>query len=50
MRKGGLILFLSLTALTLSAQTYDQKLFGGMHWRNIGPFRGGRALAVTVRT
>jgi len=36
-----------LIALALNAQTYDQKLFGGMHWRNIGPFRGGRALAVT---
>src|SRR5205807_3935724 len=24
----------------------DQKLFGAIHWRNIGPFRGGRVLAV----
>ncbi|MGZ5522444.1 MAG: WD40/YVTN/BNR-like repeat-containing protein, partial [Chthoniobacterales bacterium] len=24
----------------------DQKLFGGMKWRQIGPFRGGRALAI----
>src|SRR5712671_7021779 len=26
---------------------YDEKLFGGMRWRNVGPFRGGRVLAVT---
>ncbi|HEV2298655.1 MAG TPA: hypothetical protein VGR72_09090 [Candidatus Acidoferrales bacterium] len=26
---------------------YSQSLFSGMHWRLIGPFRGGRALAVT---
>jgi photosystem II stability/assembly factor-like uncharacterized protein len=29
------------------AQSIDAKLFQEMHWRNIGPFRGGRALAVT---
>jgi photosystem II stability/assembly factor-like uncharacterized protein len=47
MRRVCLLLLFSLTALALTSQTYDQKLFGGMHWRNIGPFRGGRALAVT---
>ena len=36
-----------LLALTLNAQTYDAKYFQGMEWRNIGPFRGGRAVAVT---
>jgi photosystem II stability/assembly factor-like uncharacterized protein len=25
---------------------YDTSLFNAMHWRNIGPFRGGRSLAV----
>src|SRR6202163_2794058 len=25
----------------------DPSLFAGLHWRNIGPFRGGRAVAVT---
>src|SRR5581483_4674909 len=30
----------------LTAQIYDQKLFGAMHWRNVGPFRGGRVLTV----
>src|SRR2546423_14097976 len=24
----------------------DEKLFNGMRWRQIGPFRGGRALAI----
>ncbi len=47
MRRVCLILLFSLTTIALVAQSYDQKLFGGMHWRNIGPFRGGRALAVT---
>ncbi len=30
----------------LVAQTYSAKLFAGMKWRLIGPFRGGRVLAV----
>jgi photosystem II stability/assembly factor-like uncharacterized protein len=47
MRRTFFVLLFVLIALALNAQTYDQKLFGGMHWRNIGPFRGGRALAVT---
>jgi len=28
------------------AQQYDQKLFGEMRWRCIGPFRGGRTVAI----
>ncbi|HAK06363.1 MAG TPA: glycosyl hydrolase, partial [Spartobacteria bacterium] len=28
------------------AGAIDQKLFNGMQWRQIGPFRGGRALAI----
>jgi photosystem II stability/assembly factor-like uncharacterized protein len=27
-------------------QQFDPSLFAGMHWRMIGPFRGGRAVAV----
>ena len=27
--------------------TYDEKLYGAMEWRSIGPYRGGRAAAVT---
>jgi len=26
--------------------TIDEKLFSGMRWRQVGPFRGGRALAI----
>src|SRR5713101_2384478 len=29
------------------AQQYDQKLFGEMGWRCIGPFRGGRTVAIS---
>src|SRR5438132_3728981 len=28
------------------AGAIDEKLFNGMQWRQIGPFRGGRALAI----
>jgi photosystem II stability/assembly factor-like uncharacterized protein len=28
------------------ASTIDEKLFRGMQWRQVGPFRGGRALAI----
>src|SRR5438045_8444018 len=28
------------------AGAVDEKLFSGMQWRQIGPFRGGRALAL----
>jgi len=30
-----------------AANSYDQNLFKGMKWRSIGPYRGGRVLAVT---
>src|ERR1700732_1312001 len=29
------------------AQQYDQKFFSEMRWRCIGPFRGGRTVAIT---
>src|SRR5215472_8748020 len=29
------------------AAAVDEALFGAMKWRQVGPFRGGRALAVT---
>src|SRR5467141_152986 len=41
------------TSLSLSfstaanAQQFDQKLFSEMRWRCIGPFRGGRTVAIT---
>jgi len=31
----------------LAANQYDDSLFKGMKWRSIGPYRGGRILAVT---
>jgi photosystem II stability/assembly factor-like uncharacterized protein len=31
----------------LRAQQYDQKFFSEMRWRCIGPFRGGRTVAIT---
>jgi photosystem II stability/assembly factor-like uncharacterized protein len=34
-------------AIPASAQQYDQKFFSEMRWRCIGPFRGGRTVAVT---
>src|SRR6202045_3135989 len=34
-------------AATSSNTTIDPKLYGAMKWRLIGPFRGGRVLAVT---
>src|SRR3954451_12561224 len=39
-------LCLALAAVTAEAAV-DPALFRDLHWRNIGPFRGGRALAVT---
>src|SRR5213594_650994 len=33
-------------ALPTVAQQYDQNLFGEMRWRCIGPFRGGRTVAI----
>ncbi len=41
----GLIAFSG--AIPSAAQQYDQKLFSEMRWRCIGPFRGGRTVAIT---
>src|SRR5215472_2714320 len=32
---------------SLAAQTQPASLFDGLHWRLIGPFRGGRAVSAT---
>jgi photosystem II stability/assembly factor-like uncharacterized protein len=32
---------------SLGAQQYPASLFGGLHWRSIGPFRGGRTVGAT---
>jgi photosystem II stability/assembly factor-like uncharacterized protein len=45
------ILFGLIATLTsgvpADAQQYDQRLYGEMRWRCIGPFRGGRTVAIT---
>src|SRR4029077_2607175 len=38
---------LGLKSISLQAQTLDDNAQKGMKWRQIGPFRGGRALAVS---
>ena len=37
-------LALIFLATMLSAQTFDPKLYSGLRWRDIGPFRGGRTV------
>jgi photosystem II stability/assembly factor-like uncharacterized protein len=41
-----LVFLVFVLAPALFSQTYNQALFGGMKWRGIGPYRGGRVLAV----
>ncbi|HXY60382.1 MAG TPA: hypothetical protein VEH26_02120, partial [Chthoniobacterales bacterium] len=36
----------SVTPKAVPPGSIDEKLFGGMQWRQVGPFRGGRALAI----
>lgn len=43
----GAFLCLQAAAAPQATTQFDQKTFAGMQWRSIGPFRGGRALAVT---
>jgi hypothetical protein len=38
---------LFLTPARAAAQQVDPSLFSGLRWREIGPFRGGRAVAAT---
>src|SRR6267154_2287247 len=44
-----LIAIVGLLLLTpiVTAQRYDPSLYSGLHWRMIGPFRGGRVNAVS---
>ena len=45
-----LLLILALCgglAALAAAQTISPKLYAGMRWRLIGPFRGGRTVAIT---
>jgi photosystem II stability/assembly factor-like uncharacterized protein len=39
--------FVLTMTVPLFAQLHDQKLFSEMRWRCIGPFRGGRTVAIT---
>ena len=41
------LLGLLLVAVCAQAAGVDQALYSGLHWRLIGPFRGGRVLAVS---
>ena len=41
------VAMIALGNCSASAQGYDQKLFQEMQWRCIGPFRGGRTVAIT---
>ncbi|HYK11267.1 MAG TPA: hypothetical protein VEV39_10735 [Gemmatimonadales bacterium] len=41
-----LALLLAVLPVSLSAQV-PASLFGGLHWRSIGPFRGGRTVGAT---
>ncbi|MGH9585301.1 MAG: WD40/YVTN/BNR-like repeat-containing protein, partial [Bryobacteraceae bacterium] len=41
------LLFAFALCVGLPAQSISPALFGGLKWRSIGPFRGGRAVAVT---
>jgi len=40
-------IFLVLLSALAAAQQYNESLMKGMKWRVVGPFRGGRVLAVT---
>src|SRR3989442_6221024 len=37
----------AICCTSLGAQTLDENALKGIKWRQVGPFRGGRALAVT---
>ena len=41
------LLLFAVPWLSLSAQQYDLKLYAEMRWRCIGPFRGGRTVAIS---
>src|SRR5208337_2839788 len=41
------ILLVSAWVVSGSAQSFDPKLYQEMRWRSIGPFRGGRTVAIS---
>jgi photosystem II stability/assembly factor-like uncharacterized protein len=44
---GIILVGLGGAALPAAAQPFDEALLAGMHWRLVGPFRGGRVVAVS---
>lgn len=42
-----LALFVSTFIVNVHAQRLDPALYSGLHWRMVGPFRGGRTVSVT---
>jgi photosystem II stability/assembly factor-like uncharacterized protein len=42
-----LVLVFLGTVASVAAQQYDPSLYQGLHWRMIGPFRGGRTVAIS---
>jgi photosystem II stability/assembly factor-like uncharacterized protein len=41
------LLYVLLLSSALPAQPYDPSMYQGLHWRLIGPFRGGRTVAIS---
>ena len=41
------LIFLIVGLVSASAQSFSPSLYQGMRWRMIGPFRGGRTVAIT---
>src|SRR6267378_7026964 len=41
------IIFATIFCASANAQQWDQKFFSEMRWRCIGPFRGGRTVAIS---
>ncbi len=41
------LLLAALCGMPTQSQQFDQKLFGEMRWRCVGPFRGGRTVAIS---
>src|SRR6188508_3377719 len=49
-RRVGLITLVALFPTLLAAQGFDSVAFAGMRWREVGPYRGGRSVAVAGST
>ena len=41
------IIFTTIFCASTNAQQFDQKFYSEMRWRCIGPFRGGRTVAIS---